>query len=82
MIIRKKKQFEGQVFLWFLIFHSTARLIIERFRGDDRGLLPGSDMSVTQLLTILLLLSSVVVLFVLKSRKEKEGHVSDHNVTD
>ncbi len=69
LLIYSKKKFEGQVFLWFLILHSTARLIIERFRGDDRGMLPGSTMSVTQLVATLVLLGSVIALIVLKSRK-------------
>lgn len=72
MVLHAKKQFEGQVILWFLILHSTARLLIERFRGDDRGLIPGSDMSTTQLVTFLILIASVVTLIVLKSRKQAD----------
>ena len=72
MFLHAKKQFEGQVILWFLILHSTARLLIERFRGDDRGLIPGSDMSTTQLVTFLILIASVVTLIVLKSRKQAD----------
>ena len=73
MIISAKKKFEGQVLLWFLILHSTQRLLIERFRGDDRGLIPGSDWSVTQLLTTIILIGSVVALFIVKSRREKDN---------
>lgn len=73
MVLHARKKFEGQVFLWFLILHSAGRLLIERFRGDDRGLIPGTDMSATQLVTILILIGSVVMLFMLKSRKEKES---------
>ena len=72
MVLHAKKQFEGQVILWFLILHSTARLLIERFRGDDRGLIPGSEMSTTQLLAFLILIASVVILIVLKSRKQAD----------
>ncbi len=70
--VRANKKFDGQVFLWFLIIHSTARLAIERFRGDDRGLLFGSAMSLTQLVAILILMASVVVLMILKSRGREE----------
>jgi prolipoprotein diacylglyceryltransferase len=73
MVLHARKKYEGQVFLWFLILHSVARLFIERFRGDDRGMIPGTDMSATQLVTILILIGSVVMLFILKSRKEKES---------
>lgn len=71
LLIYSQKKFEGQVFLWFLILHSTARLAIERFRGDDRGMLFGGTVSVTQLVTTLVLFGSVITLFVLKSRKAR-----------
>jgi phosphatidylglycerol:prolipoprotein diacylglycerol transferase len=70
MVLHTKKQFEGQVLLWLLILHSTTRLLIERFRGDYRGWVPGTDMSVTQLLTTLILIGSVAMLFVLKPKEE------------
>jgi phosphatidylglycerol:prolipoprotein diacylglycerol transferase len=73
--IRSKKTFEGQVFLWFLILHSTARLAIERFRGDYRGFILNSDMSVTQLVTVFILIASVVALMVLKPKTEKQSDV-------
>ena len=65
-----KKKYDGQVLLWFLILHSTGRLMIERFRGDDRGLIPGTEMSVTQLVAIVVLIASVVVLYTIKSKKQ------------
>jgi len=70
IILHTKKQFEGQVFLWFLILHSTARLLVERFRGDDLGSVLGTEMSATQLVTTLILLASVVTLFVLKPKEK------------
>jgi len=82
MVVYAKKQFQGQVFLWFLILHSTGRLLIERFRGDDRGLIPGSDMSITQLITLLILIASVILLFVMKSREEKKGSPSSHKASE
>jgi len=71
LMLRKKKAFEGQVFLWFLILHSTARLCMERFRGDDRGAILSGDMSVTQFVTLLILAGAIVALFVFKKRREK-----------
>jgi phosphatidylglycerol:prolipoprotein diacylglycerol transferase len=71
MILSVKKGFEGQVLLWFLILHSTGRLLIERFRGDDRGLIFGGVWTATQFLTVIILIVSVIMLFILKSRKEK-----------
>jgi len=71
LLLYLRKKFQGQVFLWFLILHSTARLATERFRGDDRGILLGSNMSMTQLVAVLILISSVTILFVVKSKKKE-----------
>jgi len=72
LVLHARKKFQGQVFLWLLILHSTGRLLVERFRGDYRGLVPGSGMSITQLVSLLLLISSVIMLFILKSKNDKE----------
>ncbi|MFO7461976.1 MAG: prolipoprotein diacylglyceryl transferase [Desulfatiglandales bacterium] len=72
MLLRRRRKFEGQVFVWYLILHSTARLFVERFRADDRGFVPGTDMSLTQMIAILTLISSIVALFVLKPDQERK----------
>jgi phosphatidylglycerol:prolipoprotein diacylglycerol transferase len=72
VILRAKKKFEGQILLWFLILHSTARLFIERYRADDRGMIPGTDMTGTQLVSLLVLMAAVIVLFVMKSGEKKD----------
>jgi len=71
MILSARKKFQGQVFLWFLIMHSTARLVIEKFRGDDRGIFLGTNWTVTQFLAIVILISAISALFYLKSKHEK-----------
>lgn len=75
LLIHSKKKFEGQVFLWLLVLHSTSRLIIERFRGDDRGVFLNTGMSVTQLIAILILVASVITLMVFKSRASRKSQV-------
>jgi len=65
----RKRTFDGQVFLWLLVLHSTARLFIERFRGDDRGMVFGSGMTLTQLVTLLILIGAIVALFVFRKRQ-------------
>lgn len=72
-VLHTKRKFQGQVFLWYLILHSTFRLFVERFRGDERGLLPGTDMTLTQFLATVILILAVVALFLLKSRQERKG---------
>jgi phosphatidylglycerol---prolipoprotein diacylglyceryl transferase len=71
IFLHGKRKFEGQIFLWYLILHSTARLFVERFRGDERGLIPGTDMTATQFVALLILLGSVVALLVIRSRWDK-----------
>jgi phosphatidylglycerol:prolipoprotein diacylglycerol transferase len=73
MILTAKKKFKGQVLLWFLILHSASRLLIERFRGDDRGLIPGTHWTVTQFSTVFILAGAVIMLIIMKTRQEKDS---------
>jgi len=66
LILQSKKKFEGQVFLWFLILHSTARLFIERFRGDARGVIITNNFTMTQMLALVILIAAVTALFIFK----------------
>lgn len=74
LLIRKRKSFDGQVLLWFLILHSLARIYIERFRGDLEAIFPHSEMSLTQLVALCVLILAVVFLFILKSRNRDKNH--------
>lgn len=68
LLIRKRKGFDGQVFLWFLILHSTGRIYIEHFRGDLEPVFPRSEMSLTGLFALCVLILAVVFLYFLKSK--------------
>jgi phosphatidylglycerol:prolipoprotein diacylglycerol transferase len=72
MFLWARRRFQGQIFIWYLILHSTARLFVERFRADDRGFIPGTEMSLTQLIATLILISAIVALFILKPRQERK----------
>jgi len=72
IILGARKKFTGQVIIWFLIMHSTARLFIERFRGDDRGIVPGTGWTMTQFIAILILISSIYALFYIRARHDKK----------
>jgi len=69
--LHTKKQFEGQILLWFLILHSTSRLLVERFRGDERNFILGSEMTITQLSALLILFAAVIGLLVRKPKHEE-----------
>lgn len=74
VFISKKKRYNGQVMVWYMILHPVQRLLIERYRGDFRGTLNllGTQMTVTQALSLLMLISGVILLFVLKKRQDKD----------
>jgi phosphatidylglycerol:prolipoprotein diacylglycerol transferase len=73
MFIHRKKSYSGQVILWYLLLHSFGRLFIERFRGDDRGILFHTNMTVTQFMAVLILAGSFMALVILKTRKRAPG---------
>jgi len=74
MALERRKHYEGQIFLWLLILYSTARLYLERFRGDISSTIPGTEMSLTQLLALLTLITAVLGLMFRKSWiREKQG---------
>ncbi|RJR38569.1 MAG: prolipoprotein diacylglyceryl transferase [Desulfobacteraceae bacterium] len=70
LVLHKRRSFEGRILLWFLILHSTGLLLVERFRGDDRNLVAGSEMSVSQLIALILLIVSVGGLMALTSKRK------------
>jgi len=75
ILLHSRKKFGGQVVLWFLILHSTSRLAIERFRGDYRGMIPGTEMTTTQFVATLILIASVVTLIILKPKKSRQSPI-------
>ena len=75
VMIHAKKQFAGQVLLWYLILHSTVSLFIEKYRGDEGAALLDGAMSVTQGLSLVMLAWAVISLFMLKSRGRPTGDI-------
>jgi len=71
LLVHHKKSYKGQVLFWFLLLHSFSRLLIERFRGDDRGMIFNTNMTVTQFMAVLILAGSFTALMILKTRKRK-----------
>ena len=75
VMIGTKKQFAGQVLLWYLILHSTISLFVEKYRGDGQAALLGGTMGVTQCLSLVILAWAVISLFILKSRGRPTGDI-------
>jgi phosphatidylglycerol:prolipoprotein diacylglycerol transferase len=72
LLMHTKKKFDGQVLLWFLILHSTARLAIERLRGDERGVILNSNMTTTQLAATIILMVAVITLFIVRAKRSEQ----------
>lgn len=68
--LRKKKSFDGQLLLTYLILYSMLRFIVEFFRGDaDRGMIV-SGLSIPQGISILIFILSIVGYMVLRSKRK------------
>jgi phosphatidylglycerol:prolipoprotein diacylglycerol transferase len=70
----RRKRFQGQILLWFLILNSATRFLIEPFRGDNRGLIFGSSMSMTQFTALLIFVSALAALIHIRPRGRERSH--------
>ena len=73
LIFRKKKKFDGEVFLWYLFGYGIGRFVIEGFRTDQL-IMPVTGWPVSQALSLVLAVVAVVVVVVKRvkiSRQEK-----------
>ena len=66
--MEKRKSYDGQIFWLFLLLYSLLRFLIEFFRDDPRGFLPGTFLSTSQAIGILLAILSLYMLNYLKRR--------------
>lgn len=61
LALERRKSFDGQLFLVYLIFYAIGRAVLENFRGDlERGFVFGSGISNSQLISLLILIFAVV----------------------
>jgi len=58
LYVRRKKRFEGQIFLSYLLLYGIFRFIIEFFRGDPRGYL--WVFSTSQWVSIAVIIAAIV----------------------
>ena len=73
LIFRKKKKFDGEVFLWYLFGYGIGRFVIEGFRTDQL-IMPVTGWPVSQALSLVLAVVAAVVVVVKRvkiSRQEK-----------
>ncbi len=52
LVVARRKQYHGQVFVWMCLLYAVARSTVELFRGDDRGLYFNEALSTSQLVSV------------------------------
>lgn len=55
LVIKNRKQFQGQVFLIYLMLYAFGRGVLEFFRGDDRGFVIENILSHSQFIALCLI---------------------------
>ena len=69
ILLRRKKRFEGQIFLVYITLYGISRSILETFRGDSiRGFIIPNLLSTSQLISGCLILIVGVLYFRLRRR--------------
>jgi len=76
VLFRKKKRFDGRIFLIYIVLYSASRSVLETFRGDSvRGFLIPNLLSTSQFISGCLILFSVFFYIRLSSRQKQESPV-------
>jgi phosphatidylglycerol:prolipoprotein diacylglycerol transferase len=63
LVLKRKKQFQGQVFLIYMMLYALGRAILEFFRGDDRGFVIKDILSHSQLIALCLMTVAVYIYY-------------------
>jgi phosphatidylglycerol:prolipoprotein diacylglycerol transferase len=70
----KRKRYDGQVFILYLVLYSITRFSIEFLRGDpERGFVFGGVLSTSQLISIFLIIFAAVLFSRLKKKTLANG---------
>ncbi|MDO4323282.1 MAG: prolipoprotein diacylglyceryl transferase [Lachnospiraceae bacterium] len=72
---RVKKRFQGMIFLAYLLFYGAGRFWIEGLRTDQL-LLPGTSLPVSQILSGILVVVSLILIIVGKRQKGTQDYES------
>jgi phosphatidylglycerol:prolipoprotein diacylglycerol transferase len=80
-LIRNKKQYDGQLFLVYMILYAIGRFFIEFIRGDvERGFLFNGKVSHSQFIAIIIFVIVIVAHFYMKSRYAgQKGILTDND---
>jgi len=73
IVMRRAKRFQGQLLWFYLLFYSTARFIIEFYRGDPRGWAISNTLSTAQAIGIPVALLALFLIL----RKKPPLHLAE-----
>ncbi|WP_452228555.1 prolipoprotein diacylglyceryl transferase [Lacinutrix sp. MEBiC02404] len=73
MVIKKNKQFNGQIFLIYLMLYAFGRGILELFRGDNRGYIIDNILSHSQFIGLCLI--AIAAYFYFKFYKQRNTNL-------
>ncbi len=69
VFLRRKKKFQGQIFLFYVALYGVVRIVLESFRGDSiRGFLIPNWLSTSQFISLGFVVFAMVFYRVLKRR--------------
>lgn len=79
LIIDRKKDFDGQVFLTYLILYAIVRSVVELFRGDlERGFVINDVLSTSQFISFLVVVTAIY--FYVKLTRKPNFQLPNHDL--
>jgi len=70
LILKKRQQFSGQIFLLYISFYAISRAVLELFRGDKRGYIIENWVSHSQFIALLILIGASYFYIKLKTKNK------------
>jgi phosphatidylglycerol---prolipoprotein diacylglyceryl transferase len=79
--LHRRKRFSGQVILFYAVLYSTARFLIEFVRDDPRGDIIGlttlTGLSTSQMISLIVGISGLIILILRWRRSGKGGSITE-----
>jgi phosphatidylglycerol:prolipoprotein diacylglycerol transferase len=73
LFVKRRKKFEGQLFMLYLMLYAIGRSVVEIFRGDlDRGFIIDGILSNSQFISILVF-SGALIIYIRLLKKSKQA---------
>jgi phosphatidylglycerol:prolipoprotein diacylglycerol transferase len=68
LYLKRHKSFEGEIAWFYILLYSIARLVVEYFRGDQRGFIMDETISLAQGIALIMGILSAFMLFYLRKK--------------